>query len=754
MNPTQDTTIPNGLDAGAVNLSRAIRQQEGGDYNNYTGDSGTSAGAYQWQNTDENGKTIKMTPGDIPSNFKADANKYGLNPNDFSPKNQDMVAYNKIKALKDSGSNVLQIASLWNSGNADSWQPGTVQAHGNTPEYAKNVNNTYQNLKNLTQGSSSTSTPIVPQQVDTASPFAGGQSFEQQSQEPNGGAPQGSPTLAGSLIRNIVGIVPRTISTVGGLLTGKTNQAIYSPYFGDVSGYGMRQGNTAGQRAKDVAGGILQVGAAAAAPFTGGASEEALTAGEAAETVAPTLGSKVIQGAKIGAGYGAAQNAGQELTNKDSTVGSVAEATVEGALGGAITGGAISGVLGGVSPALDKIKETWNNIGGRSADEILATKPEDLGTLSKSELELWGKAQNAVVKDLTEAGSKDIDTKIETMKAQTNKGFEDANKILGSETAVNADDLKEPTQKLFSDKSNTYQELADKAFTESGAAKDITHEDVRDQLDSLVKESGDIEESQKLVNQVKSDLGVNPVEKVPEVDKETGQSIINTEEPPEPTISTKDMHQVAKSYQQQIGRSARNGSRVYTPSEYEALQKYQIIMELLQKNGVDLSEANSYWREWKPLQNEMNKQIKPFSPETTKPPISKTLVTANRTASTGNSSAQIYARRQLDAFEEALGLPKGTIDSKTRAALEEVSKSQDLKEKIPQIKKQLQQDLKDSVNAKKGKIPGNLSDFEKQKWEALRTSNKRTIVRNAILIGLGISSTQTPIGKAVIHSVL
>lgn len=155
-------TIPEGMDQSAVNLARAIRQQEsGGDYNK-PGDSGKSYGAYQWNNGDQ-----VLKPGQIPANFKRDAEEVGLNGNDFSPKNQDMVAYNKIKKLKDAGKNVVQIAAMWNGGDENRYDPNYITPSGlpsqkagvyDVPTYAKNVNNYYQDLKSK----SSPETIITP----------------------------------------------------------------------------------------------------------------------------------------------------------------------------------------------------------------------------------------------------------------------------------------------------------------------------------------------------------------------------------------------------------------------------------------------------------------------------------------------------------------------------------------------------------------------------------------------------------------
>lgn len=102
------------LDGSVVKVMHAIRGLE--STNNYTesGDNGTSLGAYQWNN----GKT-KIAPGALPVNFVNAAKQYGLDPTDFSPANQNKVAYAQIKAYKDQGLSPNEIDALWNGAHKD-----------------------------------------------------------------------------------------------------------------------------------------------------------------------------------------------------------------------------------------------------------------------------------------------------------------------------------------------------------------------------------------------------------------------------------------------------------------------------------------------------------------------------------------------------------------------------------------------------------------------------------------------------------
>jgi hypothetical protein len=125
-------------DQDALNLTHAMALQESSndgkvpDYN-LVGDNGTSIGAYQWHGKDQQ---------DAMNSFKSDANSAGLNPNDFSPENQDKVAYAKVISYKNGtyGGKPLdpgQIASTWNSGSPNNWQnhSGTTMINGKEIQY-------------------------------------------------------------------------------------------------------------------------------------------------------------------------------------------------------------------------------------------------------------------------------------------------------------------------------------------------------------------------------------------------------------------------------------------------------------------------------------------------------------------------------------------------------------------------------------------------------------------------------------------
>lgn len=165
---------PNALDPQAVNLAKAIRQTESGGNPTAKGKSG-EYGAYQY----------------TPATWATDSANAGVNvPLEKSTlEQQNEVAYKKIKALKDKGLNVGQIASTWNAGAGEpdaytgkfsNGQPsvGTNKfgAKYDVPAYAKSVATAYQTLKGggkvgadpQNPSSTANQAPIQPEQKSLA----------------------------------------------------------------------------------------------------------------------------------------------------------------------------------------------------------------------------------------------------------------------------------------------------------------------------------------------------------------------------------------------------------------------------------------------------------------------------------------------------------------------------------------------------------------------------------------------------------
>lgn len=183
----------------------------------------------------------------------------------------------------------------------------------------------------------------------TAFNFATGQggtvTQDQQIQNTNQQLPNGvGKTLGGNLVRGLIRPFVRGVNTLIEPISKASGEHIdyNNPYLGDISGFGMKEGQTTGQRVKDVLGGALELGSY----FIGVGEVDAGI--NAAKTVAETGARSLGRHALGGLAAGAVGGAGAELQNPNSTVGSVAK---NAAIGGA-AGGILGGILGGISHLL------------------------------------------------------------------------------------------------------------------------------------------------------------------------------------------------------------------------------------------------------------------------------------------------------------------------------------------------------------------------------------------------------------------
>lgn len=356
------------LDPTALTLSRAIRSAEGGDYTNSSGDGGTSAGAYQWNNF-VGGKSTKLNPGQVPSNFQSAASQFGLDPSDFSQTNQDHVAYEQIKAQLDAGHSQSEVASWWNSG---SYNPAgkvgynaTIGSSYDTPAYVAKVQKYYQQQMQSPSGGS----PLTPPPGSAAPAGA----------LPGYSAPTPPPPLSASTQQS-----QQQPESLGGkaLDVAKGIGNFFFPAVGDV--YNDITGNnkkTALQQAGDVG--------LSALPFIPGLGEvgEAARGAEAGAEGAGLLGklagSSIAKNAAVGYGAGVASNLsggqgiGQALTPQLSNI------------GGAVLGGGTAAIFNKLaasnadSAVISKLQSIYDDALGATKTGIKAgSKVEARGTES------------------------------------------------------------------------------------------------------------------------------------------------------------------------------------------------------------------------------------------------------------------------------------------------------------------------------------------------------------------------------------
>lgn len=339
----QTTSTASSLDPQVVNLAKSIRQVESGGNFQAQGKSG-EYGGYQF----------------TEPTWNATAKKYGVNIplKNATPEQQNEVAYKQLKEWKDSGYNVGEIASMWNSGKPDAYLKNNVgiNDHGvsyNTPEYAKKVATQYQSLKGQSSQSAYNPTPYST----GANPFLINTSGDTQQ------AQNGSEEGLGS---KLMGRANDASSAIQDTKSGKIN-----PLSGIVQTVGA------------VAGGVNDVVQKGFELIPGVKSVEGLI-GKGVKKLADTgLGQKVVGGIQN------FSEAHPELSKDISSIGNIARvaglATGAGAVKDAVVEAGSKAFSGKISSALGKeITEVASKtIGGRKA---LAELGEDgIKTLTQKE---------------------------------------------------------------------------------------------------------------------------------------------------------------------------------------------------------------------------------------------------------------------------------------------------------------------------------------------------------------------------------
>lgn len=405
---------PSQADPTIVSLMHGLSVAEGTQGGQYTkmGDpnkSGqyTASGIGQWSNQ-VGGVPQPLQKGQVPLNFQGQAKQYGLDPNDFSPANQNKVLYASIASGKAAGLTPEQILSQHNSGrpnayldSATSTGTGSVGAYdvGAYVKKAMTAAQQYaaqQRSANPVQALSTTapvSAPIVNTSNERFNTIANGaiglakglvSTVTDPIEQLTEGAVRGTENALGSQA------TPQDYANAyGGGEVGKLTNI-----FGDkINAIGYDNGvantnplQTVGQVAGDA-------GMTALNAFTGGEGSAAIdaaksTAGLLGDGILKTLAKGAAKGSLYGAGYGLtnalANDSQSSLGTKalDTTIGAGAGAAL--GIGGAVLGGIASKVLnsGKLTEAMGAIENATKDM---TPAEVVAYKasPEFEATITK-----------------------------------------------------------------------------------------------------------------------------------------------------------------------------------------------------------------------------------------------------------------------------------------------------------------------------------------------------------------------------------
>jgi len=350
---------------------------------------------------------------------------------------------------------------------------------------------------------------------------------------------------------------------------------------------------------------------------------------------------------------------------------------------------------------------------GKTSDEILKIPEAQVGKLSVGEQKIWyqnkaqlasSEAEKATIA-AKEAGQKSIE--------QSKQKINEFQQQLGNVSREKAIELKKPSQELIKNSSNQYIELSGEAAEASPAlTKKVNMDELVNAIDNRFD---DVPETKEFL---KKFLGI---------DDKAKSELLSSQ-----TITNQTILDKARELMASVSRTSKAGGRAYSRAEYEAVKQYQFLMEQLNKNGVDMTAANKFWREWVPVRDRIFKEIKPFDETNVgKIPFSTTLQRAEQTTTTGQKAVvKLEAQKFITELETRLNLPKGSISAEVKAAISNIEKAKLSKEvekkAIDEITKQIKQDKIDSLNR-----------MSLKQYDTERKAKIDKIIKR-VLVGLGV----------------
>lgn len=346
--PTSDATQNQQLDPTIVNMARAIKSVEtSGSSSSYTatGKSG-EYGAYQFMPQTWSKLSQQYLGQDIPVQ-------------QASISQQNQVAYNYIKSLKDQGYNPAQVASIWNSGKPDPTGNVGTNKYGaayNTPQYVQSVVSAYNNFKSGLN--------FPPQPTDST---------------------VGTPTQQNNTSTSILPNVGQIGSNLGQQLQGKAKDI--SQNIGDIAAQLSGQKGSQGwwsdllQTGGDIAGGIGDVINAGLQLVPGVQAGENWVGGEIGKAADTQVGQQVVKAIK---GF---QQSNPELS-KDIGAGFNIATAIPILKGlGAVKDVAMSGLGNALKDfGTNAIQKTFTDVApsvSKAGKAFFNNNPEVLGNLAK-----------------------------------------------------------------------------------------------------------------------------------------------------------------------------------------------------------------------------------------------------------------------------------------------------------------------------------------------------------------------------------
>lgn len=325
---------------------------------------------------------------------------------------------------------------------------------------------------------------------------------------------------------------------------------------------------------------------------------------------------------------------------------------------------ALSGVSKGIAEAegTQALKAVANKVKGtvgktpeiglsKTPDEILATPSSEAHKLNSAERAFYKDAQKEKLskqfeksKTMTEkeykAKQDQIDAEYNAVEAKTKselaskvaqseKEIADINKEIETVAYNKTIELKPKARQVFTNQSNMYKQLIEEDLAPFKNTP-VTAQEISDVIKNALPD--DPAMAEKLLAQAGKSKNVG------------------------------ELYESIKGVKSGISKGGKSGRTVLTREDMQRDDVAAGLSELLKEKGVDLSRANDFWKQWKPIQQKINLKLKPYD--------FADMETKTFSEILKKSGNNIYDENFIKEFENVLGEP---ITTETKAVLSKLS---------------------------------------------------------------------------------
>ena len=393
-----------------------------------------------------------------------------------------------------------------------------------------------------------------------------------------------------------------------------------------------------------------------------------------------------------------------------------------------------------------EVKDSLSRTGlSKTKDEILATPESQAHKLNTAERDFYKNAQKEkLAKEFEEKGTmteKEFKAKEAKIEADYNSTMARANVELAENTAKAEKEVAEfskDVEKVAYDKTIELKPKAREVFSkQSKIYEKLIEEDLAPHVNVKIK-------PKEISNIIENALPDDPALAEKILDQVGDARTVG------------ELYQALKAVKSKVSKAGKKGTMVMTREDILRDDVAAGLSDLLKEKGVDLTRANDFWRQWKPIQTKINAKLKPFDFADME---TKTFADILK-----RSGDDIHNENFIQEFENVLG---ESITQEVRMALSKLSKAEKAKiaakvdaeiqlENAKLAKKYGMEVVSGEKTAAKEVIKSSKNKAEEElknnQYAVDRLAARRTAVKNVLKAVAGLAGTAA-IGVPIYNAV-